>query len=109
MVLSSSLPPEHDGATVPEAHSEAFAGQPLLQLVIEVTFDLQGHSDLVDLRGQLLPRHLLQILLHVLLQGPNVPLHFPYERCLPAAVGQVGVNRDVVHAGAADHVRQRRW
>ncbi|GAA6223671.1 uncharacterized [Lates japonicus] len=113
--MDSSPAPKLNAVTVLAAlchlttlQSEAFAGQPFLQLLIEVTFNRQGHGDLIDLCGQLFPCHLLQVLLHVLLQSPNVPLHFSYERCPAASVGQVGVDRDVVHAGAADHVRQRR-
>lgn len=88
-------------------NSESFAAQPAFELLVKVTFDPQGHGDLVDLRGHILPRELLQELLHVLLQSPDVPLHLPHQRHLTVAVGQVGVHRDVVHAGAANHVGQR--
>lgn len=91
-----------------DRRSEAFANQPLLQFGIKVTFDLQGHGHLVDLSGQLLAGHFLQELPDVLLQGPYVPLHFPYERGLAVAERQVRVHGHVVHAGAADHVGQRR-
>lgn len=75
---------------------------------MHAAFDLQRHGNLVHLGRMISAGRLHQVLLHVPLQGPDVPLDLPYERHVAVPVRQVGVHGDVVHAGAANHVGQRR-
>lgn len=44
----------------------------------------------------------------VLKTYPDVSLHLPHDGALLVSVFDVGVNRNIVHSGASDHVGQRR-
>lgn len=77
--------------------------------MIKVALDPKGTGHLIDLGDRCLPQQWAQKIFHILLQGPNVPLHLPDHSHLTVSMRDVPVDWDVVHPRAPHEVGQVGW
>lgn len=89
--------------------SEALLQEPGFELLIKVALDPKGTGHLIDLGDRCLPQQWAQKIFHILLQGPNVPLHLPDQSHLTVSMRDVLVDWDVVHPRAPHEVGQVGW
>lgn len=89
--------------------SEALLQEPGFELMIKVALDPKGTGHLIDLGDRCLPQQWAQKIFHILLQGPNVPLHLPDHSHLTVSMRDVPVDWDVVHPRAPHEVGQVGW
>lgn len=89
--------------------SEALLQEPGFELLIKVALDPKGTGHLIDLGDRCLPQQWAQKIFHILLQGPNVPLHLPDHSHLTVSMRDVLIDWDVVHPRAPHEVGQVGW